>query len=106
MVIRPAALSDVQELTVLTQHLGYSVEAASMFDRLGRILAQPNQLIIVGVIDGTLAGWLQACTSDVLGSEFRAEIIGLVVADRFRRRRVGRSLVETAERWAQDRGAR
>jgi ribosomal protein S18 acetylase RimI-like enzyme len=60
---------------------------------------------VVGVANGVVAGWLQARTSDVLESGFRAEIVGLVVSKACRRRGLGRLLVENAVAWAKSTGA-
>lgn len=105
MTIRNAILSDAPEIARLTAELGYSTNAEEIAGRLGRITDRRKQVVIVAVLDGKIAGWMQAHTSEVLESGFRAEIVGLVVTESCRRRGVGRHLVEEAERWAAEIGA-
>ena len=66
---------------------------------------RPEQLVLVAILEGQIAGWLQAQASEVLESGFRVEIVGLIVSESFRRRGVGRCLVERAEQWAKEIGA-
>lgn len=105
MTIRPALVSDSADIARLTAQLGYAADAKAISGRLTRIAGRPDQLVLVAVWDGEIAGWLQAGASEVLESGFRAEILGLVVDGRCRRRGIGRSLVQQAEQWAAGIGA-
>jgi GNAT superfamily N-acetyltransferase len=100
MLIRDAILSDAAEITRLTAELGYAATIAEIGARLGRVTDRQKQVVLVAVLEGKIAGWLQAQASEVLESGYRAEIVGLVVAEKFRRRGVGRRLVAEAEGWA------
>jgi Zn-dependent peptidase ImmA (M78 family) len=62
-------------------------------------------MVLVAVLEEKVAGWLHAHASEALESGFRAEIVGLVVSEGYRRRGVGRVLVQHAEQWARDIGA-
>jgi ribosomal protein S18 acetylase RimI-like enzyme len=106
MEIRTAKLDDAQAIAALAIELGYAADEAVMRARLQAILGRPDQHIVVGVADGVVAGWLQASTSDVLESGFRAEIVGLIVSAAYRRRGLGRRLVESAVAWAGTTGAK
>lgn len=105
MTIRSATTSDSAEIAELSAELGYSVPQDCIEERLSRVLSRTDQLVVVAVLDGKMAGWVQAHASDVLESGFGVEIVGLIVSHHFRRRRVGRRLVECAERWATTIGA-
>lgn len=105
MTIRDAVLSDAAEIAQLTAELGYSTETEEIAGRLGRIADRRKQVVMVAVLEGKVAGWMQAHASEVLESGLRVEIVGLVVAESYRRRGVGRHLVEEAERWAVEIGA-
>jgi len=61
--------------------------------------------VLVAVIDHAIGGWVHAHAAEALESGFRVEVVGLVVAERFRRRGVGRRLMEAAEKWAVAQGA-
>jgi len=85
--------------------LGYPVEADVMRERLTVLKTRPDHLVIVAVLDGAIGGWLHAQATEALESGFRAEIVGLVVAERFRRRGVGRRMMKEVEAWAVAQGA-
>jgi len=101
IAIRPAEPGDVAALTVLSAALGYPTESPEMADRLARLLALPgSDAVFVAVADQHVAGWIHVGRRELLESGARAEILGLVVDSAFRRRGVGRLLVDEAERWA------
>lgn len=105
LTIRNAAPADAESIAQLTTQLGYAADAAAISGRLARLGGQRDQLVLVAVLDGKVAGWLQAHASEVLESGFRVEIVGLVVAENCRRHGVGRVLVQRAEQWAAGLGA-
>jgi predicted N-acetyltransferase YhbS len=105
MTIRAAFPSDSADISRLTIELGYSADSGAISDRLAKISKLEDQLLLVAVIEENVAGWMQAHASEVLESGFRVEIIGLVVGKNYRRRGVGRSLVQRAEEWAAKIGA-
>jgi predicted N-acetyltransferase YhbS len=100
MTIRDAVSSDAEAIARLTCQLGYATDAETISARLARISACRYQLVLVAILEGEIAGWLQANVSDVLESGFRAEIVGLIVGEKNRRSGIGRSLVQRAEQWA------
>jgi GNAT superfamily N-acetyltransferase len=104
-VVREGRLSDAAEIATLTNELGYAADAAAISRRLQGILGKPNDLVTVVACDGEIAGWLQAHAAVVVETGFRVEIVGLIVGARFRRRGIGRALVEHAEQWAAGIGA-
>ena len=106
MVIRKAELDDVREITELTCQLGYPADVHVMHDRLERLLAREDQLVVVAFLENQVCGWLQAHACEALESGFRVEIAGLVVAEASRRRGIGRMLVDSAETWALEKGAK
>jgi GNAT superfamily N-acetyltransferase len=100
MTIRPAVPVDAAEIAQLTIQLGYSSDPGMIAGRLTRLGSRRDHIVLVAVLDGKIGGWLHAHASEALESGFRAEIVGLVVSEVYRRRGVGRILVERAEQWA------
>jgi len=94
-------------MAILCGELGYAVPAVEkMRSRIKAIRASANDLLVVALSDsGDIVGWLQAHAAQILESGFRVEITGLIVSPAFRRRGVGRLLVDEAERWAISSGA-
>lgn len=105
--IRPVTSEDAAAVAALSGQLGYPVSVEAIATRLERLLGRDDQLVLAAVADdGALAGWIHAAEQDLVETERRCEILGLVVDGRRRRSGVGRRLVAEAERWAASRGLR
>ena len=105
--IRSVTPEDAGAVAALSGQLGYPVSAEVIAARLQRLLGRDDQLVLAAVAeDGELAGWLHAAEQDLVESERRCEILGLVVDGRRRRGGIGRRLVAEAERWTAARGLR
>src|SRR6516225_12473545 len=103
--VREAREQDHGEIARLAKQLGYPASDEAMRTRICRLLASPNDAVFVAESDeGGLVGWIHGVLSQFLESEFRVELAGLVVDERFHRRGVGRDLVKQVESWAVERG--
>jgi GNAT superfamily N-acetyltransferase len=99
--IRQAREEDCGEIARLATQLGYPTSNDEIQRRLQRLLADPNNLVLVAESsDGLLAGWSHAFLSQLLESDYRVEIGGLVVDKNFQRHGVGRELIRRIEQWA------
>jgi GNAT superfamily N-acetyltransferase len=73
--------------------------------RLQRLLASSTDVVFVADSpQGGLVGWIHGVRSQFLESDYRVEIGGLVVDERFHRQGVGRDLVHRIENWAVEHG--
>jgi GNAT superfamily N-acetyltransferase len=103
--IRKAREEDCPELSRLAGQLGYPAADDVMRRRLQRLLASAGDAVFVAEApEGGLAGWIHGVLSQFLEAEYRVEIAGLVVDERFQRRGIGRDLVSHVERWAVEHG--
>lgn len=103
--IRPAHEQDCLEIARLASQLGYPASADVTRTRLQRLLGSPGDAVFVAEApDGKLVGWIHGVLSQFLESEFRVEIAGLVVDERFQRKGIGRDLVQRVESWAIEHG--
>lgn len=103
--IRNAVRADAAEITRLCKELAYPVTFEEVDARLAIILELESHLVAVAAGPGNaLSGWVAVEHRTLLGSGDRAEISGIVVDRRERRRGVGRALMAAAERWAAARG--
>lgn len=102
--IRPAQIADAAEIARLSGELGYPTSVSEMERRLAELV--PNDRHYIAVVDsgGPLLGWMHVEHRDSIESRDRAELIGLVVDARARRRGLGRALVGDAEEWTRERG--
>jgi GNAT superfamily N-acetyltransferase len=93
-------------LARLSAQLGYPVSEDAMRVRLRRLLASAYDTIFVAESpEGRLLGWIHGFLSQLLESDYRVEIGGLVVDQQYQRKGVGRDLVRHVEKWAAESGA-
>src|SRR5882672_3865051 len=105
-IIRRAVESDAAALAQLTSQLGYPVSEGSIRTRMTRMMGTSDDcLLVVEGPGGELAGWIHGFLQQLLESEYRVEIGGLIVDERWRRSGLGRRLVRAIEDWAVERGA-
>ena len=105
-VIRCALESDAAELARLTSQLGYLVSEASIRARMARMFgSSEDSLLVAERPNGDLVGWIHGLLCQLLESDYRVEIGGLIVDERCRRSGVGRLLVQAIEDWAAKHGA-
>ena len=105
-VIRRALESDAAELARLTSQLGYPVSEASLRARMDRMFRSNDDCLLVAESpNGKVAGWIHGFLCQLLESDYRVEIGGLIVDERCRRSGVGRRLVGAIEDWAAEHGA-
>lgn len=103
--IRRALETDAAELARLSVQLGYACEPAEARDRL-RALQPPGDhaVFVAELADGALAGWLHVSLTRLIENPLRAEVNALIVDESKRSLGAGKTLLETAERWARERG--
>lgn len=106
-LLRIAREQDSAEIARLATQLGYPVTEDVMRERLQKLLASPNDVVFVAeAADGALAGWVHGFLSQLLESDFRVEIGGLVVDEQCHRQGIGRALVKWVEEWAAEHSAK
>lgn len=99
--IRRATLEDAAHVAALSGGLGYPVAVAEVADRLGRLLARAEGVVLVAeAAPGQVIGWVHGAEQELLESGRRCEILGLVVDEAHRAQGVGRRLVQAVETWA------
>lgn len=104
--IRAARESDTTAIARLAGELGYPSSADEALTRLQSVANRKEDGAFVAEHDGSVAGWMHVFVANRLESDPFVEIAGLVVADGSRGLGIGKALVETAERWARERGYR
>lgn len=103
--LRPARTADAPVLASLAGELGYPATADEIVERLAA-LPRTDEVVVAEVVDGAsveVAGWIHLSVRTSLLSRPRVEVLGLIVAERWRRRSVATRLVEHARRWGRER---
>ena len=107
MTVRDATVADAGRLAALMTELGYPTTPNQMTARLTRILADTDYSTFVACDGATIAGMIGTRTGPLYEfDEPYGQIMVLVIADGYRRRGVGRLLLEAAEAFFTERGAR
>jgi len=111
VTIRRARQGDAERLAELSGELGYPATSEEIGKRLRRMKPAWQHAVLVAETrrDGKkreVIGWLHVSVSHLLEVGTRAEVNGLVVAERQRSQGAGAQLLEAAETWARRRGCR
>ncbi len=102
--VRRARLDDAPALAPLTTQLGYPVEAAEQAERLARVLASDDAVLVAVDATDAAIGWIHVQHRTPLTSAPHAQIAGMVVDETHRSDGVGAALLAAAEAWAGGRG--
>jgi GNAT superfamily N-acetyltransferase len=105
--IRPMVEADADRVADLTTQLGYPVDAETLTTRLAEVRTRVADEVLVAVnADDVAIGWIHVARLALLEVGDLACINGLVVDEHHRSCGIGSELVEAAEAWARDHGAR
>ncbi len=103
MRIRLAIPEDATALATLSGELGYPATKEQILERLTPLHSSGHDAVLVAV-EQQIIGWIHVARTLSLESGPGAEIMGLVVAERFRGGGIGARLVSEAEQWARQQG--
>jgi GNAT superfamily N-acetyltransferase len=103
--IRPAVLADGAVLRELFAQLGYPAPMLDFMRRLGDVLADPTQTLLVAESGGVAVGVAQLGRLTLLEADGYAQLLALVVAEAHRSQGLGAALVTASESWARDQGS-
>jgi GNAT superfamily N-acetyltransferase len=97
---RPARIGDLDSIAFLSEQWGYIYNRDKMHDNLQKILNHPDHMVILIEQDLKIEGWIHGIYSFRLAGDPFVEIAGLVVDSLYRRRGMGKFLVEEIVHWA------
>jgi GNAT superfamily N-acetyltransferase len=105
--VREPTAGDAEALARLATQLGYPADAASMPERVSRLREDSNARAFVVSNGERVIGMITIHLRNTLNHATPiAQITLLVVDESVRSRGAGRALVDAAEAWAKDRGAK
>jgi GNAT superfamily N-acetyltransferase len=101
MMIRAAKIEDLPMIAALSGELGFSNDQSIVHQRFQEIKSDSRHAIFVSEMETQdIAGWIHIFPRITLISRTLAEIGGLIVSEKFRRRGIGKKLITFAEAWA------
>ena len=105
ITIRTATEADADALAPLITELGAPTTTEDMAHRLAAIVRSDNVVALVAMVERDLAALIGLSVSpSFVRNTPHGQIIALVVAERFRRRGIGRMLIGAAENWFRGQG--
>jgi GNAT superfamily N-acetyltransferase len=105
--IRRARRTDAARIAELSAELGYPATTQQVEARFLRLLPKTKHLLLVAEAPGTeIVGWIHVSVANLIESDLRAEVNGLIVAEAHRSLGAGARLLEAAENWARNCGCR
>ena len=100
LTIRRARAADVPRIAELSGELGYPASVQEMRQRFGQIKPAARHAVFVAEFEKTVVGWIHVSITLLLEVARRAEVNGLIVAERHRSLGAGAKLLDAAEAWA------
>lgn len=105
IMIRAPRQRDYAAMSELAGQLGYASAEEEIARRLAGMQDSADHAVFVAeTAEGEIAGWIGVFLYRCVEADARAEISGLVVAERMRSLRIGQRLLERAEDWAREKG--
>lgn len=107
MNIREATLDDYMDIYSLNKNgLGYDYPEEKTKEKLQIILNQPTDKIFVAELDSRIIGYVHLSAYECTYKESLKNLLTLVVDENFRNKGIGRRLMQKAEDWAKETGAK
>lgn len=100
VLIRAATDTDAAFISGLCDQLGYECLPAETEKRLQYVLQDTHSCIFVAVVNEKLVGWIHGFYTVRVESDPFTEIGGLVVDKDYRRKNIGKLLVDKIVEWA------
>lgn len=104
--IRDFNVNDIEDVVVLMRELGYPTSVEVMRNRMQILESLPDYHTFIADLDGRAIGLVGVCKRVLYESDDTpVQIAALVTHSQYRGMGIGKSLVQTAERWALEAGA-
>ena len=106
MKVRSACSSDIPQIALLMDQLGYPTSVEQMRTRFEKINAEPAYHTLVVEDEGKVIGMSGLCTGIFYESDgLYVRIVAFVVDESYRNKGLGRLLLVASEEWARNKGA-
>lgn len=104
--LREAKIDDAIDIQRLnTAEMGYDYPIEKTRQQLMELLQHEDDKIFVAEVDGVVAGYVHANNYELLYAPPMKNVMGIAVSSDYRRKGIGKALLERVERWAKETGA-
>lgn len=103
-LIRKVEIGDSASITELSNQLGYKSEIIEVKSRLLEIIGNIDNCVFVALEGKKIVGWVHGFFSRRVESGSFVEIGGLVVDIEYRKKGIGKLLVDEINRWSCEKG--
>ena len=101
--LRKATMKDAEAICRLSGELGYKTTIEKTQTRLEEVSRNDDHLVVVVCDENEVVGWIHAFYSISIESDSFVEIGGLVIDNLFRRKGLGKMLIENIVDWSRQR---
>lgn len=102
--ILPMQESDLTDIAVLAQELGYPSELSELLERFQHLSSRDNHALLVYKENSQVLGFIHLERVDDLIEEQKVEIKALAIKESERGKQIGSKLVSTSKEWARQKG--
>lgn len=104
--IREAISSDATAIWQLNcDEMGYQYSLADTRQNIIKLLSSNSSRIYVAVSNNTIVGYVHANDYDLTYAPHMKNIMGIAVSHDYKRKGIGRALLQQVEHWARETGA-
>ena len=104
--IREAEISDATSIWKLNcDEMGYQYPLSDTVLNIGKLLSSETDKIYVAVSNNTIVGYVHANDYDLTYAPHMKNIMGIAVSHDYKRKGIGRALLQQVEYWARETGA-
>ena len=104
--IREAVESDASAIWQLNSNeMGYQYPLEDTIQNIINLLSSNADKIFVAICDGSVVGYVHANDYDLLYAPHMKNIMGIAVSSEYKRKGIGRALLQHVENWACETGA-
>ena len=104
IITRKWKYEDAVSIARLNAQWGYEATSKEINVRLREFSLLQGHELFIAEINGETAGWLHVCREFSMGAGAYAEIAGLVVDEKHRRKGIAKALIGEAKQWAKENG--
>jgi ribosomal protein S18 acetylase RimI-like enzyme len=105
-MIRKAKIEDSKSLLSLSEELGNIYNHESLLKNLSELLCCDDHIILVIEIENDIVGFVHGQIYRLLYKDKMANILGLVVSNKYRKLGYGKALMNEIEKWAKSAGCK